>query len=104
LSASELEIQRCEACGACLFPARLRCPTCGGVRLAAIPAGPGLVEEETRLLHPPGAVDGPVQLGSIRLRSGPVVIARLDEGAGVGAAVRLELVAGGTIWARAGTP
>jgi uncharacterized OB-fold protein len=68
---SELQIFRCGGCGLHLFPERLRCPRCGGVRFDRVPAGPGRVEEQTRLR------DG-VRLGSVRLDAGPVVVARLE--------------------------
>lgn len=97
---SELAIQRCETCGTGLFPDRLRCPSCGDVRLARIPAGPGQVEEETQLRRPPEPAHEPVRLGSVRLETGPVVIARLDEQTRTGDRVRLELTPDRVIWTR----
>ena len=98
-SMSELMIQRCEACGAGLFPERLRCPRCGALRLLAIAAGTGTVEEETVLPRRADPQPEPVRLGSVRLAAGPVVIARLREGMTPGAAVRLSRAPGGAIWA-----
>jgi uncharacterized OB-fold protein len=93
---TELQIQRCESCGAHLFPERLRCSNCGGTELRHVPAGPGHLEEETTLRRPqPG-----VRLGSIRLAAGPVVIARLADGAGAGMEVRLDQIPDGAIHAR----
>ena len=97
---SELQIQRCEPCDVGLFPDRLRCPRCGGVPASRGPAGPGRVEQETRLRSGPGQRSELVRLGSVRLLSGPIVIVRLDERAATGSAVRLDLTAGGAIWAR----
>ncbi|MGH2874344.1 MAG: Zn-ribbon domain-containing OB-fold protein [Solirubrobacteraceae bacterium] len=97
---SELLIWRCEACGAGLFPERLRCARCGGLRLVAAAAGPGAVEQETVLPRSPDRQQpGPIRLGSVRLAAGPVVIARLGEGVRAGAGVRLSRDAGGAVWA-----
>lgn len=94
---SELQIQRCERCGTSAFPDRLWCPGCGAGELRHAPAGPGRVEEETTLRRSAE----PVSLGTVRLDSGPLVIARLAEGAAAGSAVRLERTTQGTIWAQA---
>ena len=66
-------------------------------------AGPGRVEEETTLLRPPSTApaDEPVRLGTVRLASGPLIIARLATGVGPGTRVRLDRAATRTIWARA---
>lgn len=96
---TELEIQRCEACGVGLFPSRLRCPRCGEVPAEGVPAGPGRVEEETRVRRRRDETT-PVRLGSVRLDAGPIVIARLSDEAGVGSTVRLEVTPDGAIWAR----
>jgi uncharacterized OB-fold protein len=94
---TELQIQRCEACARNLFPDRLWCPDCGGETLQHVPAGPGRVEEETTLRRSAE----PIRLGTVRLDSGPLVIARLSTGAETGAQVRLERTTERTIWARA---
>jgi uncharacterized protein len=98
---TELEVQRCEACGVALFPDRLRCPTCGGPPAQRVPAGPGRVEEQTQVRRAQGQGPGAVRLGSVRLDAGPVVIARLREDVGAGSPVRLEVTPEGVIWARA---
>lgn len=95
---SELKIFRCERCGTAWFPERLRCPRCGGVAFARIPAGAGRVEETTTLRRAPGS-DGTI-LGSVRLDARPVVIARLDAGVTSGARVRLHALSDNVIWAR----
>ncbi len=94
---TELEIQRCERCGVNAFPDRLWCPGCRAGELRHVAAGPGRVEEETTLRRSAE----PVRLGTVRLDSGPLVIARLATGAGTGTQVRLDRTAEGPIWARA---
>ena len=94
---TELRIQRCERCGTNAFPDRLWCPGCGADALQHVPAGPGRVEEETALRR----AAEPTRLGTVRLDSGPLVIARLDTGAETGTQVRLELTSSRAIWARA---
>jgi uncharacterized OB-fold protein len=89
---TELQIQRCHACGAHWFPERLRCPTCGG-GLEAVAAGAATVEAETTLRR-----QHDTRLGSVRLDAGPVVIARLDDIVSTGDRVRLD--SNGAIWAR----
>ncbi|MGH2883678.1 MAG: Zn-ribbon domain-containing OB-fold protein [Solirubrobacteraceae bacterium] len=98
---TELEVQRCERCGTSAFPDRLWCPGCGAGDLGHGPAGPGRVEEETTVRRPPAAAptDEPRRLGTVRLESGPKVIARLATGAGAGTRVRLETAPEGAIWA-----
>ena len=92
----ELEVQRCERCGTNAFPDRLWCPGCGAGTLQHVPAGPGRVEEETTLRRSAEQI----RLGTVRLDSGPLVIARLATGAKAGTPVRLERTTEGTIWAR----
>jgi uncharacterized OB-fold protein len=94
---SELQIQRCERCGTSAFPDRLWCPGCGAGMLEHVPAGPGRIEEETMLRR----AAEPTRLGTVRLDSGPLVIARLANQATAGAQVRLERTPEGAIWARA---
>jgi uncharacterized OB-fold protein len=94
---TELQIQRCEQCGTSAFPDRLWCPGCGARALQHVPAGPGRVEEETTLRRSAE----PVQLGTVRLDSGPLVIARLATHTSAGTEVRLERITEGAIWARA---
>lgn len=107
---TELQIQRCRRCGASAFPDRLWCPRCGARELRHLPAGPGNVEQETILRRPPTPTSAPnaepvrlgtVRLGTVRLEAGPMVIARLAEGAGPGTRVRLERAQAGAVWARA---
>jgi uncharacterized OB-fold protein len=94
---TELEIQRCERCGKSAFPDRLWCPGCGAGALRHIAAGLGRVEEETTLRRSAEAV----RLGTVRLDSGPMIIARLSRHARAGTQVHLELAPSRTIWARA---
>jgi uncharacterized OB-fold protein len=92
---TELEIQRCERCGTSAFPDRLWCPGCGAGELRHAPAGPGRVEEETTLRRSAE----PVRLGTVRLDSGPLVIARLATAAETGTQVRLDRSPEAAIWA-----
>jgi uncharacterized OB-fold protein len=94
---TELQIQRCERCGTSAFPDRLWCPGCGADELRHVAAGPGRVEEDTPLRRSAE----PVRLGTVRLESGPLIIARLAIGAGAGTQVRLDRTTERTIWARA---
>jgi uncharacterized protein len=94
---TELQIQRCERCGTSAFPDRLWCPGCSASTFQHVPAGPGRVEEETTLRRSAE----PVQLGTVRLEAGPLVIARLATHATAGTEVRLERTTEGAIWARA---
>jgi uncharacterized OB-fold protein len=53
--------------------------------------GAGVVEEATLVERAPGGpLAAPVALGSIRLESGVVVVARLESAVGPGDPVRLE--------------
>jgi uncharacterized OB-fold protein len=97
MTMTELEVQRCERCGTTMFPDRLWCPGCRADELRHIPAGPGRVEEETTLRRSAE----PVRLGTVRLDSGPLIIARLSRHARTGTQVHLELTPSRTIWARA---
>jgi hypothetical protein len=58
------------------------------------------VEEETALRRDGAAPENKVRLGSVRLASGPVVIARIADQATAGAVVRLAVDPHGAIWAR----
>jgi uncharacterized OB-fold protein len=77
----ELEVQVCEGCDRAFFPDRALCPACGGRAFRCEPAGAGTVEETT--------VRGTVHVASVRLRKGPVVIARSGEDIAAGAKVAL---------------
>jgi uncharacterized OB-fold protein len=77
----ELDVQVCEGCDRAFFPHRALCPACGDSSLRLEPAGAGTVEETT--------VHGAVHVASVRLRKGPVVIARSSEEIAAGAKVAL---------------
>jgi hypothetical protein len=51
--------------------------------------------------RPTAPEDEPVRLGTVRLQSGPLVIARLADEVGAGTQVRLDRAPTGAIWARA---
>lgn len=62
------------------------------------------MEQETTVHHVSGLGGEAVRLGSVRLVVGPVVIARLGDGALVGARVSLGLDARGAVWAHPAKP
>jgi len=72
----------CTQCGHALWPSRPVCPRCGGTLFEPRAAGRGVVEETTRA--------GAVALASVRVDTGPVVIARLAADAAAGTAVELR--------------
>jgi uncharacterized protein len=96
---SELQIMRCSDCGEAVFPDRLRCPRCGGGSFTRVPAGPGRVEEETTLRRPPVKDEEQVRIGSVRLDTGPMLVARLARLARAGARVTISESADGALWA-----
>jgi uncharacterized OB-fold protein len=98
---SELQVQRCRRCGTVAFPDRLWCPGCGAGELSHEPAGPGSVEQETTLRRLPAPEHEPVRIGTVRLRAGPLIIARLAQAVQAGTEVRLDRTPAGWIWARA---
>ena len=88
----------CMTCGRRAFPAPLLCPSCGGGESRREWVETGTVEEVTLLRRTPGrALDEPVRLGSVRLATGPRVIARLEHGLAAGARARLELQDGALV-------
>ncbi|MFX1675709.1 zinc ribbon domain-containing protein [Paraburkholderia sp. A2WS-5] len=89
---TKLEVFRCTACGATLFPARYLCPACGGARWTKPVVSGGTVLAATTVSHRVGASEpGTVHLASVRTDAGPVVIARLEAAASEGEAVLLEV-------------
>ena len=60
------------------------------------------MEETTIVRRAPGGLRRPVLLGSVRLAAGPLVIARLEEGAETGARVRVWMDGGVPVAAPAG--
>lgn len=90
----------CMACGARAFPERLLCPVCGGGDWRREWAERGVLEEVTALHRSPGrSYEPPVRLATVRLASGPRVVARLDHDLVPGMQVALD-VEGGAIVAR----
>jgi uncharacterized OB-fold protein len=86
-----LPISVCSACGHAVFPARLLCPRCGADEWRSKDVGAGVVEEATLVERAAGGpLAAPVALGSIRLESGVVVVARLESALRPGDSVRLE--------------
>ena len=75
-----LEGGRCVACGAVLFPARPRCPSCGGRELAAHRlSGQGTVYSFSEVSHPPRGFDAPYLVALVRLAEGMLVTAQLTD-------------------------
>lgn len=102
MSETVLAIQRCNACGEAVFPARYRCPRCGAAHWTSEPAEGGAVEESTVVRHRVGAQGtGDVYLASVRTQAGPVVIARSDTALREGEAVALFIDDAMRVWARA---
>ncbi|HKT95299.1 MAG TPA: zinc ribbon domain-containing protein [Paraburkholderia sp.] len=92
MSETILAIQRCNACGDAVFPARYRCPRCGAADWKREPAAGVAVEESTVVRHRVGAQGrGDVYLASVRTQAGPVVIARSDTALREGEAVALVI-------------
>lgn len=89
-----LAVSVCRACGRTLFPSRVLCPGCGGASWRREPAEEGVVEEVTVAGDAGGA---PVRLATVRLDSGPVVVAGLGDELGPGARVQLVAVAGAPV-------
>jgi uncharacterized OB-fold protein len=74
-----------------VFPERLRCPRCGAAKWEKTKVDEGVVDEATVVWRAPGGpLPGPVHVGTVRLKGGTLVIARLEPGVEEGHAVRLE--------------
>lgn len=67
-------IPACAACGHAVWPPRLSCADCGASEWEQVDASAGTLEEVTEL------ADG-VRLCSVKLDAGPIVIARIEQGA-----------------------
>lgn len=94
---SELQIMHCSACGTAAFPDRLRCPDCGTESFTRVPAGPGLIDEETTLRRPSSKEGEPVRIGSVRLDVGPMLVVRLAPLARAGTRVGIDQNADGAL-------
>lgn len=85
----------CSACGHAVFPARLLCPRCGASEWRRHEVEEGVVEEATVVRRAPGGPPpAPIPVGSVRLRGGVAVVARLDPGVEEGSSVRLDYLDG----------
>jgi uncharacterized protein len=67
-----LVVFRCTSCDRTLFPRRLLCPGCGGAQFAEEEVDAGTLEEVT---------SSGVRVGSVRTSAGPLVVARVENGA-----------------------
>jgi uncharacterized OB-fold protein len=86
----DLVVWVCRTCGRAAFPRRALCPACGGASWSREPAGTGTVEEVTTVRHAVGAEgDLSVSLGSVRLDTGPIVVAVVDARSRAGDRVEL---------------
>lgn len=87
-----LEVFRCAACGATLFPARYFCPACGGDVWTPLPVRGGTVAAATVVRHRAGVPDSAdTYIADVSTDAGPVVVARLPGSLAVGAAVALDI-------------
>ena len=91
MTAAGVPICVCRACGHAVFPPRLLCPRCGGSEWREEAAERGVVEEATKAVFRVRSEPVTRRLASVRTEVGPVVIARLLDDAGPGAAVSLAL-------------
>jgi uncharacterized OB-fold protein len=94
----------CSACGHAVFPARFLCPRCGASEWQPTHVDEGVVEEATVVRKMPGGPPpAPVVVGSVRLRGGVGVVARLEPGVEEDSPVMLDYVDGVPV-ARSTTP
>ena len=94
----DLVVWVCRTCGRAAFPRRALCPACGGASWRHERAEEGVVEEITTVKHAVEAADRPaVILASVRLDTGPVVVARLERPADPGTRVGLAAVDGAPV-------
>jgi uncharacterized OB-fold protein len=87
-----IEVSGCVACGRRLFPARLRCPLCGGFEFLAFYVEAGTVEGVTSLVHTLGqSLTAPVYLGVLLVAENVRVLARIDGPVEIGSVMALSL-------------
>jgi uncharacterized protein len=97
-------ISVCSACHHAVFPSRLLCPRCGGSEWQRTRVHEGVVEEATVVQRAPGgALPSPIPVGSVRLRSGVAIVARLEPEVEEGGSVGLDYLDGVPV-ARTTTP
>jgi uncharacterized OB-fold protein len=95
-----VSVASCVQCGHRVFPDRFSCPACGGHEWRRATLDRGTIEAVTALRRAPGRQFAPpVRLGTVQLRDGPKVIARLDDEVEPGAVVSVA-VAHGVVVAR----
>jgi uncharacterized OB-fold protein len=85
-------LQVCAACGSRYCPHRLACSRCGGRAFSSVVADEGLREVVTTVRRAPGGLAaGPVVIGTVHVRDGPRMVARVDGDLEPGDVVRLSL-------------
>jgi uncharacterized OB-fold protein len=73
----------CRSCLVTSYPARGRCPVCGGGEVSVVALAPaGTVAARTTV--------GPLQIGEVRLDDGVLVLGRLDADAPVAVGARVR--------------
>lgn len=91
----------CAECGYAAFPDRLLCPRCGEARWERREAPAGVVESTARLHRAPGRdYRPPIEIALVRLRCGPLVVARAEDELAPGDPVTLALETGAPLAGR----
>lgn len=92
-----VSVSRCPACGWRGHPARLRCPVCGDERMRVATARRGILLDATKLERAPSGLGAPVRIGSVRLRGGGVLVARIEGDVDVGDGVQMSSDGGAVV-------
>jgi uncharacterized OB-fold protein len=96
-----LPVQVCSQCGSRFFPHRLACGRCGSRDLDVVAVAEGVVDEMTLVRRSPGMGEhGPVPIATVRLGTGPQIVARVPADARAGVILRLRLECGGPVGSR----
>lgn len=90
-------LRACIACGHTVFPARLRCPRCGGTAWRDDPCYTGVIEAVTAIQPA-----DPVHLATVRTAHHVRLIVRLASAMTPGASVALHEAGDGAVWGQLG--